>query len=307
MTPRGVLLVLLMLSAAGAYVCAGYVLNAAATPLAFESSLEAAGHRVRRATGSAIVDVLAADEPPTWIVLLDPHEPFGSERETLSTYVEAGGTLWIVTRSPVVAAPWDPQHESADPYPGLLYASDGGPATLRTRGGVPSDGAGVAALRLVAQDGLAPVLTADADAFRDTNANGRLDEGEPGGPFVVGAERLMGDGRVLLLAMRPESALAPEVINDLAPALDADVLIVRRGAAPAAWAPVEPLATLSGLPLARDPLALTALLAFAGAAYLLIPRAPPEGGDDGAELSRLVDDYVRATQPRSKSHDRREP
>lgn len=253
------------------------------------------GQRVVDATLSpGVAHRLMAEPASTWIVAGE-FSPLAGEAAVLESFVREGGDLWLIGPDPRAALP-EALAGTIRPLRGEVFASNGSaPEAATTRHSVSQSG-------FLALDAGAPwisELSVGAEAFRDENGDGRLEIGEPGGPFVVGAVAELGEGAIHVVGLSGRALPGADLVlavEDLAP--EGPVVLSEPRAAPA-W-------TIPGVALARaiatlalgGVVALLVLLGLAlvGARSLLERRA-----DDGATHedlpARAWRDALRSESP----------
>lgn len=306
-TGRALALLLVAFGVAGlAYVAAVEVALARAAPTPLETGLEARDLTVLRAPASALPDLRGAPEAPALVVLVNPGSLLEGERNALRAHVEGGGALWVLSPHPSRLALWDDASIAADAFPGFLYAGGNGSAP---RLALVEEGAAVSALGFLALDldgdEWQPVLTADATAFRDTNGNGRLDRGEPGGPFVVAARADVGEGRVLVMGVEDANLVPAELASALARGLrDGGVLVVADGARAGAWTgPGVTALGLAALPSGSLLAAALLLVAAGGLLALVLLRSDDEADAAATVAQRLAATYADRLRQRGRPED----
>lgn len=298
---RGLTLALVAVGVAGlCYLAAVEVAVALAPESPLERGLEEQGFRVTRAPASALPDLRGAPQDPALVVLVHPASLSDAERDALRARVEAGGVLWVLSSRPSEAALWDGPR--ADAFPGFLYASTGAGARLALATGDALSAVGFFALDL--KEGWTPVLTADATAFRDTNGNRVLDRGEPAGPFVVAAEAVVGEGRVLVVGTDQSARVPMPLAAALARDLGTGDALVLDGAPAGGWTAAGRTAlALAALPAGSLVAAGVLLLAAAALLALALLR-----GDDGegadAPAARLAAVYADRIRARGRPEDK---
>lgn len=250
-------------------------------------ALRAQGLLVERPAAS-VAFPLAAAAPPALVVLAQPAGMPAGEQDALLDAVRAGATLWLVvdeaSRAPDLAEAAGAAAPRA--FSGPVFGRSGGAAPVDSAAG-RAEAVGLRALDVRA--GWEAVATTSDVTFRDANGNGRLDGGEPAGPFVVAAAAAVGDGRVVVLGAESLDALPPALVAHLAATLPAGEAVVLDGAVPGAWArAAKPAVAVLSLPAVNLLAALVVAVASLAAAALLLPR----GAEPASAKRRTVPDLA---------------
>lgn len=302
---RGLALVLVALAGAAlTYLAVVEAAVARIPPTPVENGLEARDLRVSRALASTLPDLRSAPTPPALVVLVTPPTLPEAERNALKAYVEAGGELWVLSPSPSARALWSDDNLKAGTLRGFLYASDGSLPTLTIEpGDLSLSGLGFLALDVGAA--YSEVLRADTSAFRDTNGNGRLDTGEPGGPFTVGAAARVGEGRVVVLGTEDATILPSALSTGLTRDLREGSVLILDANAPGGWAaPGIAVLALASLPAGSLVAAALLLLAAAALLLLVLPRGERDAADADAPAFRLASAYAERLRERARPEDK---
>lgn len=301
---RGLAIALVVLAgAAPAYLTCVEVALARAPLTPLEEGLDARGLAPARALGSSLGDLRASDAL-SLVVLLGPPPLPDAERAALRRHVEAGGELWIVSRDASLVALDGDDALRAQAYPGFLYAGNGSSPRVQVADQGVAEMRGLFALDLGAA--WEPLLVTDRQAFRDTNGNGRLDGGEPGGPFVAAARAKLGDGRIVVIGADDADAIPPEVASALARDARAGTALLVDHTAPAWAAPGLRVLAVTGLPAGSLLAAAFVVAAALGLLLLLASRRDDARAERaGDDVSRLTSAFAARLRARGLAEDRK--
>lgn len=294
---RALAIALIALGLLQAYVVVALALTAAPGPVSERLAAEGAPF-VRAQTSTSLALLLSAQRPAA-VVIVGAPRPAMDEMAPLASYVQEGGSLWLLAPDP--AASLGPRLGAGiATLPGRIYASNGSVPTLAGGDDAFAQG-GARALETGAL--WSPVFATSPEAFRDVDGDGRLSTGEPAGPFVVGARRALGEGTLTVIALDARQAAPSAGLMDAMRAqLPAGTWLVADAPSAPAWAaPALALARAEAILGTGGPAALLATFA-AGASIILIilrrPARPRAGGE--AVPEETADAWLRelhATSP----------
>ncbi|GEM_PF-3733021 len=226
----------------GAYVVAAQVAAAQRAPTALEQSLGSGGLRVERAVASPLPVLERPSGAPEVVVLAGAGAIPAAERAGLASFVKSGGEVWVVGSSPQPAQLGAGDAWALQVLAGQIVASDTAAPALATASGAKVHVEGALALG-AAGSAFSPYLRAPLESFRDSNGDGRLNEGEPSGPFLAGVTAKLGQGRLVFLPSdSPAGVLTPDLVGDLLKGRQGVRALVVDHSAIAAWQ--VPAATL---------------------------------------------------------------
>jgi hypothetical protein len=291
-----------LLVAAALLAYAGVALLAAGRPGAVAAGLEDEGRPVSAASLSAPLALRLSAETPAAVVLLDPAPAALGEADRLRSYVEEGGDLWILAPDPTVAL-WAGARESVHALPGILYASNASTPTFHLAGQAAIQ-PGVHALEIRAP--WTARMDASAETFRDLTGDGRLETGEPSGPFVAAASLPVGRGTVTLVSLdAAREPVSASLLSLMARQMPPGRVLVQDAAAAPGWtAPglvVERGLAILGATgvLATALVAAAALLGAALLAFAAVAADAParEASSTAAARARAWLDALRERNP----------
>lgn len=276
-----------LLALVGAYAASVDLAVALAPASGAELALEGQGARVVRDAAGPLPAILHDPGRPDVVLLAHAGRLLGPERDALRAFVEAGGQLWVVGERPDAARLVDDDAWDLLVLPGALRSASGAAATLDVdgRGAMQADGA-LALGRYGAA--FAPLVSAGRDAFRDSNGDGTLGEGEPSGPFVVGVAAKLGAGRVVVLATsEPDLLLRAPFAGHLLLGLASPRVLVVDHARSGAWASPGAALLQAASCLGRPVAGVVVLLVLAGClTALALPKPRPPAGRHARLLAR---------------------
>lgn len=287
MTRGRLVLALGLLALAGSLLVAT-AFEAVAARRPMEDALVKTGATVERAVATPVPLLTDPAGAPDLALVAPWRGLVDSERRLLEEFVADGGELWLFSEEPLLVA-WDGVAVRASP--GRVFASDGAPARLVLPGGTEIASTGDLRALDLAGSALEPLIMTTSDAFRDTNGNGRLDAGEPAGPFVAAASAARSDGRVVVAASRDVDAYAALVAKGVIAAGPGTraVVLYSESAAPLSDLP-RLLLSIAALP-AAGPYAAAALVALALALLVLATQ-----DKKGATNARHRDEDILAAE-----------
>lgn len=282
---RRVIVPLVVLLCLGVTASAGFALanESAVSDIPLASSLREGGWTVE--TAAAPLHALRIDPlPPELLIVGGSHTLTQPETDAILRFARAGGEAWLVAPVPEGAfARFDPPRAAA----GAIYDEAGDPASSHD-GTLSAEG--LRAL-LLPHDGWVALHSTESDAFRDTNGNGVLDEGEPVGPFVVAAGRPHGAGRVVVVA-----ADGPGAMQTMpAPSQSIGRAVIAAASQPPSFATVGASIVLIGSLGGASFLIASAMLAVAilVVAAVSLARQPSRPADpDAQRMADAVTSYL---------------
>lgn len=253
-----------------------------------------AGASVTSGVDSPLLALHASRVAPRVLILLDPRSLTSAESADVTRHADAGGDVWLFSRQPDLVLPSLRGRLAA--RPGTIYTSGGSAPGLTDADGRRTVGPSFVALDTANGTTARPLLATDVDAFRDTNANGVLDAGEPPGPFVVATALAQGNGRIVVVGRESFGGLRADVLSALLPPdLPTPLTVAVVRPPPARWtSPAFSLITTLAIPLANTTGAIVLILAGSVASVSLVPQRHEARRPDDA-IDRIIAEHTART------------